>query len=87
MLAARVRSETAERMIGRCRAKPYRAEPPILGPPRRSGYPAAQSRKGGVRLGGAQERYQASRIGRRVLIRADVLLDWLRQKSTLSLER
>ena len=28
-----------------------------------------------------------TRIGRRVLIRAEVLLDWLRQKSTPSLER
>ena len=27
------------------------------------------------------------RIGRRVLVREDALLDWLRQKSTLSLER
>lgn len=27
------------------------------------------------------------RIGRRVLVREDVLLDWLRQKSTPSLER
>lgn len=28
-----------------------------------------------------------TRIGRRVLFRSDVLLDWLRQKSVLSLER
>jgi excisionase family DNA binding protein len=28
-----------------------------------------------------------TRIGRRVLIRTDVLLDWLRQKSAPSLER
>jgi hypothetical protein len=27
------------------------------------------------------------RIGRRVLVRQDALLDWLRQKSTSSLER
>ena len=27
------------------------------------------------------------RIGRRVLVREDALLDWLRQKSTASLER
>jgi excisionase family DNA binding protein len=27
------------------------------------------------------------RVGRRVLIREDALLDWLRQKSTTSLER
>ena len=27
------------------------------------------------------------RLGRRVLVREDVLLDWLRQKSTPSLER
>jgi excisionase family DNA binding protein len=28
-----------------------------------------------------------TRVGRRVLIRTEVLLDWLRQKSTPSLER
>jgi hypothetical protein len=28
-----------------------------------------------------------TRIGRRVLVREDALLDWLRQKSTPSLER
>ena len=28
-----------------------------------------------------------TRVGRRVLIRSDQLLDWLRQKSALSLER
>ena len=67
---------------------PYRAEePPILLTPDEVATLLRTSRKAVYALVGRGALPGVTRIGRRVLIRADVLVDWLRQKSTPSLER